>query len=387
MDMLAAYLGATRIGRSDVSKDETLLLYRPLVELMRDTIRGTERERCEVVLVYTLNRFTEITRLGGRTLLIYDRYAGQALNTFTRILTWSTGPEASARAFARIFAEQAIIAGDGAGAFAGAETFARLGEHWNLPPASSDLTVSLQVHLQEMFVFAHEYCHLIMTGDDGFRESRKHVGDILIEGYLEDDSEEAYRSFEARYPGYQTMDKWRSTRRVHRAFIDEHRDEIREELACDDFALNILVRSCLDRDIDVGLAFKSAFLALRNIRALAYIRRLSNPRLAKLGLAGARPERLLQVRQHLLRNGFVLAAKVHDVEQALHSISGELMDLSDLHDRQVDFPLLTRIVPELQKLRKFMLKKGVEADMHHARKAARALGWDPDAEEIDYAIL
>lgn len=389
MTELASYLGATRIGRHDIPAEQSRLLYTPAVETLRSTIKGAERERCEVAIVYTLNRFTEITHLSSKTVLIYDRYVGQALNTLTRILHWSPDTKSSTRAFARMFAEQAIIAGDAAGAGVGATLFAEASEHWNLPPSASDPEVAAQVHLQELFVFAHEYCHLIMASSSDFRDSRRRVGDILLEGPDDGDgeSEQAYVAFAERYPNYRSFKQWRQMRQDERAFVARHVGEIRGELACDDFALGIVLETCKRQQIDARYGFKSVFLALRNIRSLAYMRRLANPRLARLGMAAAVPERLLQKRQHLLRTGFSLAALAHGVEKELESIQSELMDLSDLHDKQVDYPLLFSIVPQLQKVRMRALKKLGKSQFPEALSVARMLGWDPDADEIEYLVM
>lgn len=389
MKELSSYLGSTRIGRSDIDYEHNRLLYMPIIELLRSTITGIERERCEVVIVYTLNRFTEITRIAGKTMLIYDRYVGQAFSVLTRILYWSPNIETSARAFARMFAEQAIVSGDAPGSLAGTMLFEKTSKYWNLPQSISDVNVASQIRLQEIFVFAHEYCHLIMADNVDFRDSRRRIGNLLMEGPDKNDGDIAqdYAAFSERYPKRSTYKQWRQMKEDDLAFIALHADELRDELACDEFALCIVLLACKMLKIDAQHGFKSVFLAMRNIRTLSYIRRLANPRLGRLGLAAALPVRLLQKRQHLLRTGFGLAAMAYDVEEEFGSIGNELMDLSDLHDRQVDNPLLFSVIPQLQNVRKKLFKKHGTSTFPEISTISRSLGWDPDADELEYTVI
>jgi len=387
MTKLGHYLGSSRISRHDVPNSQSALHYIPLVNHIRSILKGSEREKCEVIIVYTLNRYSEITNIDGETKLIYDRYSGQALNTLTRILFWSKDSRTAMRAFAKIFAELAIVAGDGAGAIAGALSSSKLNKFWKIPPAGGSQAVSTQVYLQEFFVFAHEYCHMVMASNPEFRESRRRVGNILIESMEYDESHESYKRFAEHYPGMESYEVWRDVGRRHQSFILSHKTELCDELACDDFALNLLVEHCMRQSIAVKYAFVASFLALRNIRTISYIRISANPLLSRSKLDQALPVLLLQARQHLLRNGYTLVAKARGVEADLQNVMDDMIALSDLHDKQIDNPLLEEGLDRLHKARDLVVSSGEDFGILKAFEIARTLGWDPDADTINYLSI
>lgn len=388
MKALETYLSATRIGANDGVGAGARLMYEGVVAQLRDIVRPFSPPECRVAIVFTLNRRTEITRIQGEPVLIYDRYLGQLLNTLTRILQWGDDTRAGERAFGRIFAEMALLAGDAPGSVAGYVYSSARNEFWNLPPAGGDFQVSASVRLQELFVFAHEYCHLLMNASSEFQASRRRIGQLLLEPEDEDNAPELYAQFAERYPNYQTFDQWTRTRREWRLFIDEHSDAIRDELACDDFAMSAVLISARDLQIGVVSAFEAIFLALRNVRVLSYIRVAATPRLARRGLAGATHTRMLQARQHLLRRAFRYAAVAHELaDDEVTAVWPRLMDLSDEHDRRVDDPLLFKCLPTLKKARLGAAKMRPRLGMIEAFEIAKAHGWQPQAREVDYIIL
>ncbi|UVO49672.1 hypothetical protein M0208_03780 [Sphingomonas sp. SUN019] len=133
-----------------------------------------------------------------------------------------------------------------------------MNEHWSLPPAASDPDGLPKAHLPEPFVFAHGYCPLIMADSADFRESRRYVGDLLLDEPDEDDgdTEQANAAFAERYPNYRTCKQWRQMRVDDRARVVLNADELREELACDAFALSITLENCKRQEIDARRGFE-----------------------------------------------------------------------------------------------------------------------------------
>ncbi|TAY13848.1 hypothetical protein [Rhizobium leguminosarum] len=387
MTALGRYLSGTRIGCADLPGEEAKLLYGPIINKLSKTLVGTMPEKLDVAIVHTMNRYSEISRIADRPVLIYDRYAGQLLNTLTRILYWSQDVRTSNRFFSKVFAEQAILAGDLTGGMAGALAHVQFQKFWNIRPAGSDARVSLRVRLQEVFIFAHEFAHAMMTASEEFQKSTRAIGDLLTEPRDGPKDRGAYKFFQERYPGRQTFKQWKQLGEAEDAFVTDHRELLRDEVGCDDFALHMTLVTCLSMDESPEYAFEAAFLALRNIRALAYIRRDANPASSKLPHQNTTEFRLLQVRQHRLRDAFRSVAAVYSIEKALDGFWAKLQDLSDLHDRQIDYPLLATTLSSFKRVRRQLMKDKAVSQVRDVFEVAEWLGWDPAAKSVNYVLL
>lgn len=387
MKGLSRYLSGTRIGRPGLPGEEARLLYGSAVKNLRQIVSKVTDVACDVAIVHTLNRYSEICRIGDSKVLIYDRYAGQLLNAMTRILYWSSDRRTGDRLFSKLFAEQSILAGDWAGAMIGTGLHIQLQEFWTIPKASSDADVARKVQLQEVFVFAHEYCHAMMASSEAFRQSTREVGEILLQPRSTPRDRVSYRHFEQRYPGKQSFRDWKKSGDDDEAFVQRNKDLLRDELGCDDFALHATLMVCLKLGAPPDFAFEAAFLALRNIRALAYIRREANPRSSKLGSAAAIEERLLQVRQHRLRDAFRPVASMYGVETDLDTFWSRLQDLSDLHDRQIDNPLLFASLRRFKAQRRSLLKSTRVPERTDVFDVAKMLGWEPDTPDVEFIMI
>ena len=221
MSALERYLVETRIGRDDMPNGSSVSHYDSLVNICRAMLSTDGLRHPKVARVYTLNRFSEIVRLPEETVLIHDQHAGQTLSTFTRIMRFGKDPRAGERVFMRMLAEEFLMVGDPLGAAFGYVRSARLENYWKLPTIGSSSEARIEVWLQELFVLAHEYCHLLMSISPGFADLRRSVGELLTDTEGEEvDDKRAYEAFCARYPGLEGFEEFVASRVERRQFIE-----------------------------------------------------------------------------------------------------------------------------------------------------------------------
>lgn len=389
MKPLDRYLAATRIGREDAPSALSVLHYRRLARLCRGRFRGATLRRLKVAIVYTLNRYSEIVALPGGHTLIYDQHAGQVLSTFTRIMRFAEDPRAGERVFMRILAEESLAVGDPHGAQIGYSFAEKFAPYWTVAPIASDPEVVIEVLLQEMFVFAHEYCHLAMAGDAKFAESRRRVGDLLTNTEGEESRDKGeYKAFGDRYGDVETYDAFVASRRAQRARIAQHREALLSELGCDDFALWVLISICGEEGYAPKLAFRAAFLALRNIRTISYIREAVSPIKAIADVGGGEAALLLQIRQHRLRGVFGVVAQGAGLTEELNAFWAELQDLSDLHDQKIDNPVLFGTIPTFAEARNTLAESETNLiGPAGAWEIAERGGWRPHAAKLHHLVV
>ncbi len=369
--------------------EDSRQMYQPTIALVRKIVGQITPARCDVAIVYSMNRHAEICHIGSNPTLVFDRYVGQAVNTFMRILTWSEHPVRSTRAFARIFSEQAILAGDAAGAIAGMLMFEQTSHLWNLPHTADDPKVKLQVQLQEMFILAHEYCHLMMAASNEFRQSRLRIADMMLEPIAISLGEQHYAEFIARYP-YEVesgLENFLSILSMQDKFIADNSAALRTEFSCDEFALHVTLLTCMQMGNDPKFAFEAAFLTLRNMRALAYIREAAKPGLFERDAVFGLGVKMLQARQHKLRGAYRWVALAYGLEKEFEDIIPDLMDLSDRHDDKIDNPLLFQILGTLVSTRNEIAVENPDLGLESAFEIAEAQGWAPRAPEVEYVLI
>jgi hypothetical protein len=308
------------------------------------------------------------------------------LNTLTRVLFWGEDERAAQRAFARVYVEQAILAGDAGGAIAAIALLHRTQKFWTLPGTSTNPGVAALVHLQERFIFSHEYCHLLMAASTAFMESRTRTADMLLEPIDELHSRAIYDRYLERYGASLGEIEFTQAAKAQEDFVADHRTVVRAELACDDFALHAAIMGCVKLRLDPLLAFEAAFLALRNIRVLSYIRGAADPRNRQADSLGGLQTRLLQVRQHRLRAAFPLVAEAHHLADRLAKLGPRLMELSDLHDQRIDEPLLFSTLGRIRKARK-KTRMNSRSGRDITVAIAEAEGWAPRSPVVQFVTL
>ncbi len=176
--MIRDYLRDTRLLASDQPSRSAEALYYTMItacESFCERLLHNSRTTPRIAVTYSAQRKCELVELGEAHILIYDQNLGQALNTFNRIVFFAKELISAYRPLLRILVDEAIVLGRiDLATFFMAKSI-KYDDTWNLPPAASDPFVQTQTWLQELFVFAHEYCHLLMSADSGFRANRARV--------------------------------------------------------------------------------------------------------------------------------------------------------------------------------------------------------------------
>ena len=341
-----------------------------------------------VAIVYSLSKRSEIVSLDDEPYLIHDRYLGQTLNTLTRILYWAQSPKPGEHIFYRTLAEEALLRGDALGAKLAHGVAADLRRYWKVRQVGSSREVFLEVLFQELFVLVHEYCHLLMATLPEFAASRRRIGVLLTESEYDPAIDEArYVAFRLRYPDGGSFEKFAEIGLVMRTFLRENQALLVDELACDDFALNVLLHYARAEGHPASLPVRASFLSLRHIRALQYLRDATASEGAHTDVGGSVETRLLQARQHRLRTAYHVAANQAGYDLGPEdAVWRELADLSDLHDRRIDEPILFRIIPRFAKARRRLTVKEPQGGITECFRLASLTGWSPSSE-LDYLLL
>lgn len=384
MTALSLYLSETRIGPSKMpTGSEAYALH---VGVCRSMIRAVRHPK--VAIVYSLSKRSEIVTIDGEPFLIHDRYLGQTLNTLTRILYWAQSPKPGEHIFFRTLAEEALLRGDSLGAMLGHRVAADLRRHWKVRQAVSSRDVWLEVLFQELFILAHEYCHLLMATLPEFAASRRRIGVLLADPEHDPPSDEArYAAFRRRYPSGGSFEAFTEMGHATQTFLRENQALLVDELACDDFALNVLLHHARAEGHPVGLVVRASFLSLRNIRALQYLRDATGPEGARRDVGGGLEARLLQARQHRLRSAYHVAANQagYDVGEE-DAVWRDLADLSDLHDRRIDEPILFKVIPRLATARNRLATTKPPGGIAECFNLAALTGWSPSSK-LDYLLI
>lgn len=387
-DRLGLYLAGTRTAKSGQPNSALVPFYAGYLAFCREALKAPVAGHAKVAIVYTLARRSEVVHLGGEPIRIHDQHLGQTLSTCLRVMKLAPSLSAKARFFHRVLAEESLSVGDAAGATAGIYLCARFQEDWDaVPKLITDPKASIDLALQELFVIAHEYSHLMMEAWPELMASRRRVGDLLVkERQRRKDREADYAALEARYPGVETFESFKASGERQRQFHRAYAGALRDEVGCDDFALAVVLNYCKAYKLPAHHAFRAAFLALRHMRAVHYIRECVSPTKARWDVGGSLEVRLLQAREHMLRGVFELAAKAQDVVEQLDGFWEELQDLSDEQDREVDLPLLTEIIPSFARARNRVARKR-RWRFADCAVAGELIGWEMRADHVQHVVL
>lgn len=355
--MIGAYLADTRLLSRDQPDEGTEAYYFLMVQFCNALIKSNANIKPPpVVITYSAQRKCELVELGEDRILIFDKNLGQAFNTLNRILFFGEESISAYRGLLRYVTDEAILFGRSDIAAFFAMKTGKYAKFWDLPMAITRPGVWTQTYLQELFVFAHEYCHLIGSIDNAFHASRARVGKLLMEP--EDvDLAKLYEAYVKRYGNDRSFEEFHKVQTERKSDLEASQDELVDELGCDDFAIHVLAEYCRRFRIPLVDSFRAAFLALRHVRAINYVRAFVRQLVEETEPSGFdRRVRLLQHRQHRLRMAFPYivdtlkanprgAPTLENVTPA--SLDAEISDLSDRHDSKVDEVLLFELFPNL----------------------------------------
>jgi hypothetical protein len=386
---IARYLAASRIGHLKEPGEASKIRYDALLSLCRGFIPSLEN--VPVVVVYSLNKTSEVVTFSSGPTLVFDQYIGQALNTLTRILYWADDERTAFRYFAKLLAEECVLTGNADLARHAAAVHVELDRFWKLPTIASAPEKLEEVLLQELFVFAHEYCHILMNADESFAESRHRIGELLLSSSDRAPSmKQQYEQYRARYPDSTTYEDFVDACAEKERFIAKSGEALRDELSCDDFALSVLIHACKTLGRPPGLAFRAAFLCMRHIRLLNYVRAFVRQVRDGQELSAVNDRvRLLQARQHQVRGVFSLAAKAAGIKEDLAATWSEIQTLSDDHDSRLDDPLLFGFFPKVGDVVSKMTDPSMlpRSNLQACFDLAELMGWSPREDQPSFLQL
>lgn len=397
--MIRDYLRDTRLLATDQPNRSAEALYYTMItacESFCERLLHKSRTTPRIAVTYSAQRKCELVELGSARILVYDQNLGQALNTFNRIVFFAKDSISAYRPMLRILVDEAIVLGriDLATFFIAKNN--KFAGTWDLPPAVSDPFVQTQTWLQELFVFAHEYCHLLMSADNSFRAHRAKVGRIIWEPLEERAPAEIRAGLLERYGEAPAIEEIAEQFSFVQDTVKSSENDLVEELGCDDFAFYTLATYGNSVSLPPVDFFKATFLVLRHVRAINYLRAFMR-QLAE----GAEPDgidrrvALLQARQHQLRHAFPAMLTAIQSESSrtelrqltAEAVHDEISELSDLHDEKIDNVLLFELLPNLAQEFLDWKRRYNRPDQHdiaQCRQLALVRGWAFQLEEISY---
>jgi hypothetical protein len=401
--MIRDYLIDTRLLSRGQLNDATRARYAPMVsfcESIRARGAGGDDKKAHVVVTYSAQRKCELVELNTAQHLIYDRNLGQSLNNLNRIMFFGDKSVSGLRPLVRIMADEAILLGSHALAlfFIGNEM--RHNDAWTLPAAASRLDILTQTILQELFIIAHEYCHLIASLNPDFRASRARIGKLLWEPDDKPISGVKIRNrILKRYSEAASAKELERDAIETRHFLKLNEVSLVDELSCDDFALNVLQAWCRKNRIPLREAFKAAFLVLRHVRSINYIRTFVRQLATNKEPTGIDDRvRLLQQREHRLRQAFpfivgIMKASKENKESienlSAETLHAEISDLSDLQDERIDkvflFELFSELPYQFSKWNKRC--KVVTSKLPTLTEIASLRGWSYDVDDFTFVTF
>lgn len=347
-----------------------------------------------VAVTYSAQRKCELIELNNSRILIYDRNLGQALNTFNRIVFFGKSSTDGFRPLLLLLTDEALLLGRSDLALFLLAKSIKYAETWKLPHAISDPFVQTQTWLQELFIIAHEYCHLLMSADEEFRAQRARVGKIIWELPDEQSPAEIREGLLERYGTAPPIEDIAKHVQPPRDTALANQSALIEELGCDDFAFHVLAEYGSSVSLPPKDFFKATFLVLRHVRAINYARAFVRSVVEGADASGIDLRvQLLQVRQHRLRELFpamleIIKSKSTTAEfedLSAESLQDQLSDLSDIHDLKIDNVFLFELFPKIsQEFRdwKRRHKKSKQYDISQCRQVALARGWVIGLEHI-----
>lgn len=379
--MISRYLLHTRLLHPDLPNQSFIANYRTMQEYcsrFATNFLKSESAQIPVVLTYSLNRAAEIVKLDSGPVLVYDQFLGQTFNTFHRLYLFGEESWHVPQTLSKMMCEEAICAGRTKVALFYFALRARFNEKARMRKIVSDKGAVLDVFLQELFVFAHEYGHFLMELSPEFRDSRRSAAEAILEAPDTRDPDETSRLLKEKYGIEQSPEEIAAENAERAAQLEAAKPTLQDEVACDDFALFILLGYCKENCIDPRKAFVASFLALRNIRALNYLK----SGVSQIGMSDvdgtSERVKLLQFRQHLLRAIYPLVIQVFELEIDPNELHHEITRCSDQHDDKVDNKLLFEFLPATAKWFSEWVPKLAAEDISEFDKChqlARAMGW------------
>jgi hypothetical protein len=399
--MIGSYLAETRLLSREQPDKGTEAYYTLMVQFCNKIIKSfTNSDGGEtaalVIVTYSAQRKCELVEIGKDRILIFDKNLGQALNTLNRILFFSKKSISAYRPLLRYITDEAILLGrNDLASFFAAKTVV-YEKFWDLPGAASRPDVWHQTYLQELFIFAHEYCHLIGSNNKVFKESRARAGKLLLEP--EDiDPAKLHSAYMKRYKDGPSLAELTKIHTEFESDLKASEADLVDELGCDDFAVHVLIEYCKSYRIPLVDCFNAAFLAMRHARAINYARAFIRQLAGRAEPSGQdRRVRLLQHRQHRLRTAFPWIIKLlksdplgaptlEDVTAS--SLDADISNLSDLHDQKIDNVLLFELIPNLaDEFARWKKKYKVSSQTNLTQSVlvASAVGWSYGLENPTY---
>lgn len=397
--MIRDYLRETRLFSRQMPGHFVEAHYIPIIvacETFCSALLHTTKTAPRIGITYSAQRKCELVELGGTRTLIYDQNLGQTLNSFNRIVFFGEKSVSAYRPLLRMLTDEAILIGRiDLATFLLAKTL-KYNDSWDLPPAATEPFVQTQTWLQEAFIIAHEYCHLLMAADESFRAQRARVGRLIWEPVDDPSPVEIREGLLKRYGEAPTVEQIAERFSFVRDNVKSSENDLAEELGCDDFAFHALVSYGNSVFLPPEDFFKATFLVLRHIRAINYARAFIRQLDEGADPSGVdRRVKLLQARQHQLRNVFptmLAAIKSGSARDELQKITAEMLheqisELSDLHDKKIDEVLLFELFPNLREeflAWKRRYKRSEQYDIAQCRQLALARGWTIGRDDIPY---
>jgi hypothetical protein len=368
-----------------------------MVQFCNDLIKSyADIEPPAVVITYSAQRKCELVEFGDSRVLIFDKNLGQALNTLNRIVFFAEESISAYRGLLRYVTDEAILLGRSDLASFFAMKTRKYAKYWDLPMAGTEPEIWTQTYLQELFVFAHEYCHLIGSVDSAFHDSRARVGGLLMEPEKADPAA-LHVAYVKRYGKDISFEEFLTIHTELERDLETSREELVDELGCDDFAIHVLAEYCRKYRIPLVDVFRAAFLALRHVRAINYARAFVRQLVDETEPSGFdRRVRLLQHRQHRLRTAFPFIVEILKSDSrgapTLESVTAAsldalISDLSDRHDSKVDEVLLFELFPNLSNEFadwKGRYKVSPQSDASQCILLASMRGWSYGLEKATY---
>jgi hypothetical protein len=387
---ISRYLDRTRIGHVSEPTSDVKILFDKIVYICRKELEHSRNIRTNIVAVHTLNMSSEIVKIGDEFLLVYDQTVVAAASLLTRILLWSEHNQISERALAQVFEIEGMRVGDITGVAFGMGHAVRSHAALDmLPMIDSSYDAKLDLYLQQLFLFLHEYCHILMRIDPQFASWRIQVGEFLIEAAQDTSNmDRQYVAYRHDKRHTDSFEQFKRNRLWQIQFYRRYRKTLSQEIACDEFALSVLYNICRGEGIDPSFAFRAAVLSIRHMRTINYVRHAVRRREADRSIDHQTPILLISARKYVLVKSFREISQIRGMtaEWASNMVR-ELNTLSDAYIDKIEELLKRSVIPAYENAYEHRAIKDELLSIRNAQHLSQAVGWNPPRAGVNFLVF
>jgi hypothetical protein len=315
-------------------------------------------------LIYSNDRMCQVVKQTQGLHLVYDQYLGETFNLLTRIVYHARNVPDYAEAFGLKCIAQRLVS---RGLLNEARWIALyctgLQPKNPLPKFDTTSNRGLITMAQELFIMAHEVCHHFVKRNVAFHALQMVTAEIAFheaKSYgTHPPPKRNRRSIAKKYGFPVSVHAWKQAVKVKLDFWEAHKADYLEEIACDQFARDVVLDFARTSGFGPVIGFTAVMLAVRYLRILHYCKAMA----ACFGNEECiqplnQDVQVTQMREHVLQASFPMAYKnvFGQPDSGYESSWAAVRAALDLINDQVDENLHDPIVYRLPRFIESVMK-------------------------------